>query len=84
MASARYTPLLASKVWKALVPIGKGEMKAPLFDIAPIRAAKSPVTLATIKADERFKDFDLVRLGRLSVMPVPKKLDTLLRKMAGL
>ncbi len=63
---------------------GKGEMKAPLFDIAPIRAAKTPVTLATIKADERFKDFDLVRLGRLSVMPVPKKLDTLLRKMAGL
>lgn len=62
----------------------KGEMKAPLFDIAPLRAAKTPVTLATIKADERFKDFDLVRLGRLSVMPVPAKLDKLLRRMAGL
>ena len=63
---------------------GKGEMKAPLFDIAPVKAAETPVTLAQLKEDERFKDFDLIRLGRLSVMPVPAKLDKLLRKMAGL
>lgn len=63
---------------------GKGELKGPLFDIAPLRASTREVTLADIKADERFKDFDLVRLSRLSAMPVPPKLDKLLRKMAGL
>lgn len=63
---------------------GKGEVKAPLFDIAPVRAAKTPVTLAQLKADERFKDFDLIRQGRLSVMPVPSDLDRILRTMAGL
>lgn len=31
---------------------------------------KTPVTLKQIKADERFADFDLVRMSRLSVMPV--------------
>ena len=34
-----------------------------------IRKFKSPVTLATIKADATLKDWDLVRLGRLSVVP---------------
>ncbi|MCA9292631.1 MAG: EVE domain-containing protein [Phycisphaerales bacterium] len=61
-----------------------GEIKRPVFDIAPLRKAKAPVTLAQVKADERFADFALVRQGRLSVMLVPAKLDTLLRKMAGL
>jgi predicted RNA-binding protein with PUA-like domain len=31
---------------------------------------KHPVTLATIKARCEFADFELVRIGRLSVMPV--------------
>ena len=61
-----------------------GEIKRPVFDIAPVRRAASPVTLAEIKADARFADFALVRQGRLSVMPVPAKLDNLLRRMAGL
>jgi predicted RNA-binding protein with PUA-like domain len=30
-----------------------------------------PVSLATIKADKAFADLALVRIGRLSVMPVP-------------
>jgi len=63
---------------------GKGDLKGPLFDLAPISAASKEVTLADIKGDDRFKDFDLVRLSRLSAMPVPPKLDKLLRKMAGL
>ena len=62
----------------------KGDLKGPLFDIAPVQASTKEVTLADIKADDRFKDFDLVRLSRLSAMPVPPKLDKLLRKMAGL
>lgn len=61
-----------------------GEPKFAIVDLAPLRRAKTPVTLADIKADERFADFALVRISRLSVMPVPAKLDALLRKRAGL
>ena len=39
-------------------------------DIAPVRRLPRPVTLAEIKADPAFADFPLVRIARLSVMPV--------------
>lgn len=65
-------------------PNGKGDVKAPLFDIAPVAEATTPMTLAEIKADDRFKDFDLVKMSRLSVMPVPAKLDGIIRKHTGL
>jgi hypothetical protein len=58
--------------------------KAPVVDLAPVKAAKSPVTLAAIKADKRFADFALVKSSRLSVMPVPADLDKILRTLAGL
>jgi predicted RNA-binding protein with PUA-like domain len=63
---------------------GKGELKGPLFDLEPIAAATKDMTLADIKGDERFKDFDLVRLSRLSAMVVPPKLDKIIRKGTGL
>lgn len=44
-----------------------------VFDLRPERRLPRPVTLAEIKADGRFDDFSLVRLPRLSVMPVPEK-----------
>ncbi len=47
--------------------------KAATFVATDVRAAwplKSPVTLATIKGDARFKTMALVKLSRLSVMPV--------------
>jgi predicted RNA-binding protein with PUA-like domain len=62
----------------------KGEPKMAVFDIAPLKRAKSPVTLAALKADKRFAAFALVRQPRLSVMPVPPDLDVMIRKMAGL
>ena len=62
----------------------RGEIKAPVFDIKPLRAAPEPVTLAAIKADRRFADFALVRQGRLSVMETPARLDKALRAMCGL
>lgn len=40
------------------------------IDIVPVRRLSRPVTLAEIKADPRFKDFLLVRVARLSVLPV--------------
>jgi predicted RNA-binding protein with PUA-like domain len=44
--------------------------KAHVVDIGPVKKLARPVTLAAIKADTAFKDFALVRISRLSVMPV--------------
>lgn len=63
---------------------GKGDLKGPLFDLSPVAPATKDMTLSDFKADDRFKDFDLVRLSRLSAMPVPPKLDKLIRKITGL
>ena len=41
-----------------------------VVDLVPLRALPKPVSLATIKADKRFAGFALVRISRLSVMPV--------------
>lgn len=40
-------------------------------DVEPVKKLKSPVTLASVKADRRFASFPLTRIPRLSVMPVP-------------
>ena len=39
-------------------------------DVEPVKKLKTPVTLASIKADKFFESFALVRMSRLSVMPV--------------
>ncbi|MFC5284640.1 EVE domain-containing protein [Pedobacter alpinus] len=44
------------------------DVKWVVVDLAPIESLKNPVTLETIKKDERLKDVSLVRQGRLSVM----------------
>ncbi|MFZ4573847.1 MAG: EVE domain-containing protein [Phycisphaerales bacterium] len=61
-----------------------GEIKFVAVDVEAIVAAKTPVPLAQVKADERFAEFPLVTQGRLSVMPVPAALDKVLRSWAGL
>ncbi|MEE2662678.1 MAG: EVE domain-containing protein [Myxococcota bacterium] len=43
-----------------------------VVDFAPVVALKTPVTLATIKADPKLADMQLVRRSRLSVVPVEK------------
>lgn len=62
----------------------RGEIKAPLLSIEPVREATSVVAFTDLKEDRRFADFPLVRQPRLSVMPVPPDLDKALRKMSGL
>src|SRR5688572_23601876 len=47
--------------------------KLAVVDVGPVKKLKRAVTLAEIKADARFKDFALVRISRLSVMPVSDK-----------
>lgn len=51
-------------------------------DVAPVRKLPRPVTLAAIKADRSFADFALVRMSRLSVMPVTDQQWARIEKMA--
>jgi predicted RNA-binding protein with PUA-like domain len=44
--------------------------KLAVVDVGPVKKLARPVTLAEIKADAAFKTFPLVRISRLSVMPV--------------
>ena len=43
---------------------------AAVVDIKVEKKLSAPVTLAAVKADRRLADWELSRLGRLSVMPV--------------
>ena len=47
--------------------------KLVVVDLAPVRALKLPIALSRVKADPRFADFALVRIPRLSVMPVTEE-----------
>ncbi len=49
---------------------GKKDPKLLVVDIEADKPMPRPVTLSEIKADPKLKSFDLVRLPRLSVMPV--------------
>jgi predicted RNA-binding protein with PUA-like domain len=44
--------------------------KMSVVDVGPVKKLPRPVTLAEIKADAAFTSFPLVRISRLSVMPV--------------
>ena len=44
--------------------------RSSVVDVGPVKKLPRPVTLAEIKADASFKTFPLVRISRLSVMPV--------------
>ena len=52
-------------------------------DVVPVKKLKSPVTLASIKADKVFADFPLTRIPRLSVMPVDEDTWDRIVRMAG-
>jgi predicted RNA-binding protein with PUA-like domain len=53
-------------------------------DLKSVEPFKTPVTLATIKADKAFKDMVLVKAARLSVQPVTADEWKAIRKMGGL
>ena len=43
---------------------------------------KRPVTLSEIKKEKKFKNWELLRISRLSVMPVPKQIWDYIIKMS--
>jgi predicted RNA-binding protein with PUA-like domain len=55
-----------------------------VVDVAPVTRLPRPVTLAEIKADVAFRDFPLVRIARLSVMPVTDAEWTRIERMAAI
>jgi len=55
-----------------------------VFDVTPERRLPRPVPLAAIKADRAFAASDLVRIPRLSVVPLPDALWRRLLALAGL
>ncbi|MCI0524264.1 MAG: EVE domain-containing protein [Acidobacteria bacterium] len=59
----------------------ENDEKAVVVDIKPKRRFGRPVTLAEIKASEELKEFDLVRLPRLSVMPISNEYWEVLQEM---
>jgi predicted RNA-binding protein with PUA-like domain len=62
----------------------RNDPKLLVVDIEAGRRLPKPVSLASIKADPFFADLGLVRMGRLSVMPVAEPQWKKLLAMAGL
>jgi predicted RNA-binding protein with PUA-like domain len=61
----------------------KNDPKLAVVDLKPRERLPRPVTLAEIKASREFQGFELVRMGRLSVMPVGDSRWKRLCKMAA-
>lgn len=61
----------------------KRDARIVVVDVVPVERLPKPVSLAAIKTDPRFRAFELVRLPRLSVMPVPEILWKAIMGMAG-
>src|SRR5262245_46947218 len=57
--------------------------KCVAVTVKPVRRLAKPVTLATIKANKAFAQWELVKQARLSVMPVPDELWARIEQMAG-
>ncbi len=54
-----------------------------VIDLKPYKKLSHPVTLSELKAQKELKDFELVRLPRLSVMPVAKEIWKRILNLAG-
>jgi predicted RNA-binding protein with PUA-like domain len=79
------------RAWVGIAEVVKGYYINPEFDnpklavcdVKAKRKIKIPVTLAQCKAHTELKDWDLVRLARLSVVAVNEKQWKILRELAG-
>ena len=53
-----------------------------VVDVKYNKKLKRPVTLDEIKKEKKFKNWELLRISRLSVMPVPKEIWNAIIKMS--
>ncbi|MEH1909271.1 MAG: EVE domain-containing protein [Nostoc sp.] len=61
---------LAEIIGQPYIDPALNDSKRAVVDVRALRRVHQPVTLAQIKQDNKFTDFDLLRLPRLSVVPV--------------
>ena len=61
----------------------EGDEKLVVVDLKPKKKLAQPVTLSDIKADKAFAGWDLLRIGRLSVVPVPDAMWTRIEELAA-
>jgi predicted RNA-binding protein with PUA-like domain len=54
-----------------------------VVDLKPVKKLPKPVSLKIIKEDERLSNMDLLRLGRLSVVPVREEEWAIIMGLAG-
>ena len=57
----------------SVVSVTAKDPKKPVVEIKAGRALAKPIPLAEIKQNKIFKDSPLVRIGRLSVVPLTKE-----------
>lgn len=62
----------------------RGEPKFAVVDLVVLGPAGAPLTLDHMKRDPRFAGFELLRLPRLGVVPVPERLEPLILDLADL
>ena len=75
---------LAAVTSNAYADPDEDDERLVVVDVKALRRVATPVTLAQIKSDPAFKAFDLVRLPRLSVMPVSQPHWETLSRLCGL
>jgi predicted RNA-binding protein with PUA-like domain len=61
----------------------EGDEKLAVFDLKAKKKLPRPVTLSDIKADKAFAGWDLLRIGRLSVVPVPQPMWDRIEELAS-
>jgi predicted RNA-binding protein with PUA-like domain len=73
-----------ARVTKAAYPDpNEKDDRLVVIDLKPGKPLPKPVALATIKSDKRFANWDLIRIGRLSVLPTtPAQFEAVL-ELAG-
>lgn len=59
------------------------DSKLAVCDVKAVGKLKNPVSLAQIKGDSRFDGSDLVRLGRLSIVPISQDEWEILQKLSA-
>jgi predicted RNA-binding protein with PUA-like domain len=57
--------------------------KLVVVDLKPKKKLKQPITLDAIKSDKAFAGWDLLRIGRLSIVPTPEPMWRRVMRLAG-
>jgi predicted RNA-binding protein with PUA-like domain len=60
----------------------EGDERLAVVDLKPKKKLSRPVSISDIKADKAFAGWDFLRIGRLSVVPVPEAMWNHLLKLA--